>query len=290
MLASGYHRGWVLANGVRTHYWWAGTDGPAVVLLHGGGPGSSGEAGWRFLLPALAEAGFRAYAPDQLGFGWTDARPHAWPVLGHQSLVDHVHDFVEALCLDEIRIMGNSQGAYVAAKYTLDHPERVRRLFLIASGTIASALDVEWPGRDTNAGLLAIRDYDYTPEGIRRFLDTVVNNKSSITDELCRNRAELSNRPGIREATQVFQDYQARMRREPQLAARFSMADSLPKLSIPTKFIWGKQDAFAPVQMGYELVERLPNVEFEFIDGNHQMQTDEPEQVNRLVIDWFQKE
>jgi 2-hydroxy-6-oxonona-2,4-dienedioate hydrolase len=290
MLASGYHRGWVLANGVRTHYWWAGTEGPAVVLLHGGGPGSSGEAGWRFLLPALANAGFRAYAPDQLSFGWTDARPHAWPVLGHQSLVDHVHDFVEALCLDEICIMGNSQGAYVAAKYTVDHPERVRRLFLIASGTIASAMNVEWPGRETNAGLLAIRDYDYTPEGIRRFLDTVVNDKASITDELCRTRAELSNRPGIREATQVFLDYQARMRKEPKLAARFSLVDSLPKLKVPAKFIWGKQDAFAPVEMGHELVELLPNFEFEFIDGNHQMQTDEPALVNRLVIDWFQKE
>jgi len=289
MLGTGYYRGWVLANGVRTHYWWAGTDGPAVVLLHGGGPGSSGEAGWRFMLPALAEAGFRAFAPDQLGFGWTDARPHAWPVLGHQSLVDHIHDFVETLCLDELFLVGNSQGAYVAAKYAIDHPERVRRLFLIASGTIATAMGVEWPGRDTNPGLLAIRDYDYTPEGVRRFLETVVNNKASITDELCRARAEISNRPGIREATQAFQDYVARMQREPKLRQRFSLADALPKLAIPIKFVWGKQDSFAPVEMGYALQQLLPHAEFEFIDGNHQLQTDDPERVNRLVIEWFRR-
>ncbi len=73
-LGSSYHNGWVLANGVRTHYSWAGTEGPAVVLCHGGGPGSSGGAGWRFMLPALAEAGFRVYAPDQISMGWTDAR------------------------------------------------------------------------------------------------------------------------------------------------------------------------------------------------------------------------
>ncbi|HWL12967.1 MAG TPA: alpha/beta fold hydrolase, partial [Ureibacillus sp.] len=94
----GFHNSYVLANGVRTHYSWAGTEGPAVILLHGAGPGACGAAGWRLMLPALAKAGYRAYAIDQLSMGFTDARPHAWPVNGHQSLVDHVHDFIEALC------------------------------------------------------------------------------------------------------------------------------------------------------------------------------------------------
>src|SRR5262245_19901804 len=104
--------GWVLARDVRTHYSWAGTRGPAVILLHGGGPGSSGYVGWRQTIGPLADAGFRVFAPDQLSMGLTDARPHAWPVNGHQSLVDHIADFVEALCLDHVHLAGNSQGAY----------------------------------------------------------------------------------------------------------------------------------------------------------------------------------
>ena len=287
MQNTGYYNNWVLANGVRTHYSWAGTDGPAVILLHGGGPGSSGEAGWRFMMPAMAKAGFRVFAPDQLSFGRTDARPHAWPLLGHQSLVNHVADFIDALCLDEVSVVGNSQGAYVAAKYTLDHPEKVRRVFLIGSGTIAGAMKVEWPGMATNPGLLAIREYDYTEAGMRKFLLAIVNDPSTVTDELVRYRTELSKRPGIREARDAFDSYVVRMRREPRLWARYSMGDSLPKLAIPARFIWGKQDKFAPVSMGHKLAELLPNIQFDYIDAGHQAQTDNPQVVNRMAIEFL---
>ena len=51
---------WVrLANGARAHYSTAGDAGPAIVLLHGGIAGSSGLAGWRFMIPFLAQHGYR---------------------------------------------------------------------------------------------------------------------------------------------------------------------------------------------------------------------------------------
>ena len=177
------------------------------------------------MMPVLAQAGFRAIAPDQLSFGMTDARPHAWPVLGHQSLVNHVADFIDALCLDEVSVVGNSQGAYVAAKYALDHPEKVRRIFLIGSGTIAGAMKVEWPGMETNPGLLAILGHHYTEEGMRKFLLAIVNDPKTVTDDLVRYRTELSRRAGIREARDAFDLDVARMRREPRLWARHSMQE-----------------------------------------------------------------
>lgn len=284
-LEDGYHDGWVLARGVRTHYSWAGTEGPAVILLHGGGPGSSGEAGWRFMLPALAAAGFRAFAPDQLSMGWTDARPHAWPILGHQSLVNHVHDFVEALCLDEVAVVGNSQGAYVAAKYSLDHPEHVSRTFLIASGTISSAMGIEHPPSPARD---ALRDYDETVEGMRRFLEAIIHDKSKVTDDLVRSRHEAATRPGIRESRQAFEAYRARMATEPKLQLRFNLEGTMPRFAIPAQFIWGKNDSFAPVSMGYQLEKRLPNIPFEYLDDcGHQCQNDQPKIVNEMVIQFL---
>ena len=51
---------WVrLASGAKAHYMTSGTTGPAVLLLHGGLPGSSGTAGWRFMAPFLGANGFR---------------------------------------------------------------------------------------------------------------------------------------------------------------------------------------------------------------------------------------
>ncbi|MGY6259131.1 alpha/beta fold hydrolase [Paraburkholderia caledonica] len=287
-LGAGYYDGWVLANGVKTHYSWAGTEGPAVILCHGGGPGSSGEAGWRFMLPALAEAGFRVFAPDQVSMGLTDARPHAWPVLGHQSLVDHVRSFIDALCLDEVCMVGNSQGAYVAAKYAIDHPERVRKCFLIGSATIAMSMGLPRPDGGRNAAYQALMSYDYSEEGMRKFLVAIINDPSAVSDTLIKLRHDAANRPGIRESFQAFQDYQERMRNEPKLWDRFSLADSLPKLKVPAKFIWGNDDSFAPVQMGHELEKLLPNIPFEYIAAaGHQCQTDQPDLINEMVIDFL---
>jgi pimeloyl-ACP methyl ester carboxylesterase len=64
---------YIVANGVRTHYTEAGDNGPVVVALHGGGAGSSGDAGMGGLLPQLAPH-FRVVAIDGVGgFGYTDA-------------------------------------------------------------------------------------------------------------------------------------------------------------------------------------------------------------------------
>ena len=57
-------------GGVRTFVQESGpTDGPVVVLVHGFG-GSTFN--WRYTLPALAEAGYRAVALDLKGFGLSD--------------------------------------------------------------------------------------------------------------------------------------------------------------------------------------------------------------------------
>lgn len=275
---------WVLANGVRTHYTEAGDEGPAVVLCHGGGPGSSGHAGFRFVIPALAEY-FRVYAVDQLSYGMTDARPHAWPVQGHQSLVDHVADFIDALCLDEVLLAGNSQGAYVAAKYALDHPEKVEKLFLIGSATIAGAMGIPMP---ESPGLKALSTFDGTAKAMRSFLDTIIVDKSTITDELVNARVESANRPGVPEATKAFEEGRRKMATDPNWRQRFDLRGRLPQTTIPARFIWGRLDTFAPMSLGQQLETMLPNIPFTYIDGaGHQVQTDQPEVVNRMIIDHF---
>lgn len=281
----GIHNSWVLANGVRTHYSWAGTKGPAVILLHGAGPGASGAAGWRLMLPALAARGYRAFAPDQLSMGYTDTRQHAWPVNGHQSLVDHIHDFIEALCLDEVYLVGNSQGAYIAAKYAIDHPEKVKKVVYIGSNTIYQAMQ-EVPLRKLRS-FLEVIGYDYTEEALRKFM-TRNSNGAEVPEELIQFRHKAANRPGVREANKAFDEYLEKMNNDPKLWDRYCIKDSLPKLKVPGIFIWGKNDGVAPIETANKLEKLLPNIKFTYIDNcGHQCQTDQPELVNKLVIDFF---
>ncbi len=275
---------WVLANGVRTHYTAAGDEGPAVVLCHGGGPGSSGYAGFRLMIPALAEH-FRVYAVDQISYGQTDTRPHAWPVNAHQSLVDHVADFIDALCLDTVMISGNSQGAYVAAKYAIDHPERVDRMFLIGSGTICNAMGIPLPPSE---GQKALAAYDGTAKAMRHFLETIIIDKSTITDDLVNARVKDANRPGVDASRKAFDAGRDRANKNPNLKQRFALKGKIDALTLPTRFIWGRLDTFAPMTMGQQLEKLLPNIPFSYIEGaGHQCQTDQPDVVNRMIIEHF---
>ena len=46
-------------------------EGPAVLFIHGSGPGASGWSNFKRNYPAFAEAGFRTLIPDTLGYGYS---------------------------------------------------------------------------------------------------------------------------------------------------------------------------------------------------------------------------
>jgi pimeloyl-ACP methyl ester carboxylesterase len=200
--------------------------------------------------------------------------------------VNHVHDFIEALCLDEVSLVGNSQGAYVAAKYAIDHPEKVNKVVYIGSNTMYQAMQ-EVPERKLRS-FLEVIGYDYTEESLRNFMYRNSTDETVIPEELIQLRHRAATRPGIKESNQAFDAYLARINEEPKLWDRYCIKDSLPKLKIPGLFIWGNQDTVAPVETGYKLKELLQNVKFEFIENcGHQAQTDQPEIVNKFVIDFL---
>ena len=140
----GVHSRWArLANGAKAHYVTSGESGPAVVLLHGGLAGSSGMAGWRFMLPFLGQNGFRAYAPDRPGYGQADANEAYWPKKGWKSYEEFVALFVDALGLDKFFIGGNSQGAMNAMYYMVYNPDRILGAALIATAGIPGIVGLD---------------------------------------------------------------------------------------------------------------------------------------------------
>lgn len=274
---------YVMAGGVRTHYAEAGANGLSVVLCHGGAPGLSGEAAFGKIMPALG-AEFQAYAPDSIGgFGETD--PGAAATEGAQSRVDHLNAFADVLCLDRLCLAGNSQGAWVVAKYALEHPGRVQKLFLIASGTIATAMGLQ---HSDTEGLRALHAYDGTRAAMRRLLETLVWDKSQLTDALVNRCHSSATRPGAEEARRRFRQGMERLTREPNLRPKFVLTDVLPRLKIPTLFVWGEEDRFAPVELGRQLERLLPNISFKYIArAGHMVQNDQPGLVSELMCEFF---
>jgi pimeloyl-ACP methyl ester carboxylesterase len=276
---------WVMANGVRTHYAETGNDGKIVVALHGGGAGSSGASGMGALMERLGDE-FRVVAPDSVGgFGLTDAyapTPH-----GLLTRTAHTADVIDALCIDKSTILGNSQGAWSAAQYAILHPDRVEKVILVSSLTIAGSLGISQ--RPTDA-LKALNDYDGTRDGMKRILEALIIDKSRITDRLIDERQAAATRPGALEAFKSFGVHNRALRENPLFALQNDMTKSLQTLAktIPTIFIWGDSDPFALPETGREIQKRVPEIKFHWVPGaGHQVQTDKPEETAKIVREFL---
>ena len=105
-------------NGIKMHISEQG-KGPLVILCHG-----FPELGysWRHQLPALAEAGFHAVAPDQRGYGKTDC-PESIEAYNIFQLVGDIVGLVHALGEDKAIIVGHDWGAPVAWYAALLRPD-----------------------------------------------------------------------------------------------------------------------------------------------------------------------
>jgi len=107
-----------------------------------------------------------------------------------------------------------------------------------------------------------------------------------ITDDLVDLRQAAATRPGAMEAFEASEKSIAAVRTDPVLAANYDMRLTLPALAkaIPTTFVWGENDIFAPPELGREIEKLLPDIKFHWVkNAGHQVQTDQPEIVAEII-------
>src|SRR5262245_49003990 len=185
---TGLEHGTIDVAGLRT-FCVRGGAGHPVVFIHGGSPGACTLVNWKLNLEAFAAAGFSVHAYDQPGFGRSE-------IPSDHSLefrVAHAKSFLAAVRGDRIHIVGNSMGAYIAARLALEHPN-VDRLVLISSSTLA-------PKGSAKATALAdahvdeLRGYEPSLEAMAAMTRKTLFRQELVTDELVRERYEMSRGP-----------------------------------------------------------------------------------------------
>ena len=116
-------KGRLRANGISFSVLAAGRrDRPVALLLHGF---PEGKESWEHQLNALAEAGWRAVAPDLRGYGGTDA-PKGVEAYAMPHLVADVEGLISALGEDQVDLVGHDWGALVGWPFVSRHPKLVR--------------------------------------------------------------------------------------------------------------------------------------------------------------------
>jgi len=109
----------VEANGIKMRIAEMG-KGPLVIFLHGF---PESWYSWRHQLPAVAQAGFHAVAPDLRGYGKSDKPANVDEYDIHHLTADVV-GLIDALGQKTAVVVGHDWGALVAWNAVLLHPDR----------------------------------------------------------------------------------------------------------------------------------------------------------------------
>ena len=107
-------------NGIRMAVYEQG-EGVPVVLCHGF---PELAYSWRHQLPALAKAGYHALAPDQRGYGLTE-RPEKIDQYTIKHLCGDLVGLLDAKGIEKAVFCGHDWGGFVVWSMPLLHPDRV---------------------------------------------------------------------------------------------------------------------------------------------------------------------
>ena len=127
----------IQANNINLHIAEAG-DGPPVVLCHGF---PESWYSWRHQIPVLADAGFRVVAPDQRGYGDSDA-PESVAAYSILHLTGDIVALVHALGEDQAVVVGHDWGSPVAWALAQMRPDMFRA---VASLSVPFTGRGAWP-------------------------------------------------------------------------------------------------------------------------------------------------
>jgi pimeloyl-ACP methyl ester carboxylesterase len=229
-------------------------SGQPLLLLHGGaGPISVGA--WADLLARTRPA--RVITPTHPGFSGTP-RPDALATVGGLARVYAA--FLEELGLEDVSVIGNSIGGWIAAELALLAPKRIGSVVLVDAG------GVDVPGHPIadvfSMPLAELSRLSYHDPA--RFQIDPSKLPPQAKAMMAGNRATLKLYGG----NMV----------DPSLLARLSAVTS------PTLVVWGESDRVIDPDCGRAYAKAIPGAKFQLLEGaGHLPQLETPEQLAEIV-------
>ncbi len=254
-------------GGYRVNYLDEGRGEP-VILLHGSGPGVTGYANWRLLIPVLSE-NYRVIAPDVVGFGYTDRPPGFEYSL--DSWMAFVLKFMDALGLEQASFVGNSFGGALSLALAARHPGRVRCFVMMGAAGIHFAI---------SEGLEKVWGYQPSFEAMRDLMNTFAYRGEQISDEIVESRYQASIRPGYQESYErLFPSP-----RQEKLDALCLPEDEISRVDKPVLLIHGREDAIIPMDCSLRAHTLLKNSDLHvFGNCGHWTQIEKADEFGQLV-------
>ncbi|MGK8504736.1 alpha/beta fold hydrolase [Nocardia asiatica] len=271
--------GRVIRVGDREIFFSEAGAGPAVVLLHGGGPGASGLSNYSRNVEPLARR-FRVIVPDLPGYGRSTKRIDQSDPFG--DLAAAVGGLLDALDIGSAHLIGNSYGGAAALRLAMDRPEKVGKLILMGPGGVGTTRALPTKGLQS---LLSYYGGDgpsraKLAEFIREYL---VYDAGAVTDEIIDGRYRASLDP------EVVADPPLRRPSGPSALRTlwrmdFTRDSRLSRVRNRTLVIWGAEDKVNRPSGGRMLAETMPNCDLYLAaETGHWVQWERAELFNALA-------
>jgi len=238
----GFENHSIRVDGYRMHYLAMGpASGPPVILVHG--LGGRAEDWWN-VAPVLAQAGFRVYMPDLIGFGRSQQPADFSYSVRDQAAV--VLAFMDKLGLKQVDLAGWSMGGWIVQLVAIEHPERVGKLILIDS----VGLNIK-PLWDTDLFVPT------SPQELAELDGLLMPHPQPIPPFIERDVLRIFRRNGW-----VIKRALATMK-----TAQDVTDNLLPQLKMPVLIVWGSLDQIAPVDQAQTMHKLIPQSQIDVIPG-----------------------
>ena len=276
----------MVTNGINLHVVMAGpADGPLVILLHGF---PEFWYGWRRQIPALAAAGYHVWAPDQRGYNRSD-KPAGVGAYAIDTLAKDIVGLIEASGREQVYLVGHDWGAAVAWWVAGKYPERVKKLAILNVPHPAVMQRTVWEDAEQRKKSWyifffqvpwlpekSLSDNGYT-NAIRALKGS--SRRGTFSDDDLAAYRQAWSQPGA--LTGMLNWYRAAARNQ-------GTAVTLGRIRVPTLMIWGANDMALSRRMAQPSIDLCDDGRLVFLEeASHWVQHEEPEAVNRLLLEFL---
>ena len=240
-------------------------DAPPVILLHGVGANSMH---WRYQFAGLSDR-YRVIAWNAPGYMLSDGFVKEWPSC--KDYADSLVDFLAALNLDRVSLVGNSFGTRVAQCFAAHYPARVIKMVFTGTGVARTAISDE-----QRKQIVTTREAQMA-KGAYAFGDRVAallgSKAPPETAAIVQHTLRATNAHGFMHGVKLGLD------------TSYGVAEVGPKLTMPVLLIHGAEDKVNPLDANAAiLLPHLPQGRMEVLEGfGHLPEVEAPEMVNELL-------
>ncbi len=235
---------------MRVRYAEEGSDNAGMPLLVLHGYNGSCDYFYPHTIPVLGQER-RVIAPDLPGNGLSGKLPEH----NLESYSQFVIDFLDALGLQQVDLMGHSMGGMIGIAAVVRHPERFRKLVLVDSAGLPELVKRPWLAPIKMLGDSSIRQVSYYPTFVKI---------------------------GIRARTP---------RQGLKMVRTESVAPMLEKIALPTLILWGSRDRVVPLEHGAYMSQHISGARFAIIRGaGHMPFYEKPEECNKIIVSFLRND